>query len=51
VAPESTDGDEDTKDPFNSQSVDENREGTYIIERVLTMPVPDPPSAGPDPSP
>ena len=43
-APEPPAGDEDTKDPFNSQSVDDNREGTYIIERALTMPVPDPPS-------
>jgi hypothetical protein len=40
--PVQTDG--DTKDPFDSQSVDENREGRYIIERVLTFPERDPPS-------
>jgi hypothetical protein len=34
---------ETTKDPFNSATVDENTEGKLIVEKVLTLPQPDPP--------
>ena len=31
------------KDPFNSTTVDDNREGKHIIERALTLPATDAP--------
>jgi hypothetical protein len=40
---EAQDAFETTKDPFNSATVDDNREGTYIKKRILTLPTPDPP--------
>ena len=43
-APEVAAVDEGSKDPFDSETVDNNREGKHIMKRALMMPKDDPPT-------